>query len=481
MKRIISLLATAAIVTIALAVGINHSKSNTPKPINQPPKADTDVDNTSKTAALVPLIIDYPPPTFIGTLIPPKGIPNMEPPTKPGYKRPPIMVPEGTTNVALGKLISASEEDPFVGTIDMVNDSISEGVDGCYIEFGPGQQSVTIDLGEQHNIYAIVLWHYHMKALVYFDVIVQTADDQDFINNVEILFNNDHDNTSGMGIGKDKNYIETNLGKLINAKGTQGRYVRLYSNGNNVSDLNHITEVEVYGQPVKNDIKRQLSPEQPDSQGNNPLKEDKLVPLKIEYPQPRFCSTPRNFNNIPNLEPMINYRKYFNRPPLMVPEGTTNIALDKQFSYTDDNPIIGHIDMITDGDKEAGDDSCVELGLGQQHVTIDLGNQYNIYAIAVWHSHGIPRVYYDVIIQSASDQDFVNNNILFNNDIDNTTGLGCGKDKNYIETNYGKLIDAKGVQGRYVRLYSNGNDQNELNHYTEIEVYGKAVTHQQNL
>ena len=45
----------------------------------------------------------------------------------------------------------------------------------------------------------------------------------------------------------------------------------------------------------------------------------------------------------------------------------------------------------------------------------------------------------------------------------------------YVETAEGKLIDAKGVQGRYVRLYSKGNNNNDLNHYIEVEVYGKPV------
>ena len=36
-----------------------------------------------------------------------------------------------------------------------------------------------------------------------------------------------------------------------------------------------------------------------------------------------------------------------------------------------------------------------------------------------------------------------------------------------------KLIDAKGFQGRYVRCYSKGNTNNDLNHYIEVEVYGK--------
>ena len=45
----------------------------------------------------------------------------------------------------------------------------------------------------------------------------------------------------------------------------------------------------------------------------------------------------------------------------------------------------------------------------------------------------------------------------------------------YIETHFGKLIDAKGVKGRYVRLYSNGNTTNKFNDYIEVEVFGKPA------
>src|SRR3712207_8442221 len=44
-----------------------------------------------------------------------------------------------------------------------------------------------------------------------------------------------------------------------------------------------------------------------------------------------------------------------------------------------------------------------------------------------------------------------------NNDHDNTSKLGAGKEKEYIEVAEGRLIDPKGVKGRYVRLWSNGN------------------------
>jgi hypothetical protein len=50
-----------------------------------------------------------------------------------------------------------------------------------------------------------------------------------------------------------------------------------------------------------------------------------------------------------------------------------------------------------------------------------------------------------------------------------------GTDHPYIETNLGKLIDAKGTKGRYVRLYSNGNTTDKLNHYIEVEVFGKPA------
>ena len=64
---------------------------------------------------------------------------------------------------------------------------------------------------------------------------------------------------------------------------------------------------------------------------------------------------------------------------------------------------------------------------------------------------------------------------MFYNHSDNSSKLGVGKDRPYIETYEGKLIDCKGVKGRYVRLYSKGNTANEMNHYIEVEVYGKPV------
>ena len=197
----------------------------------------------------------------------------------------------------------------------------------------------------------------------------------------------------------------------------------------------------------------------------------KLVPIKIKLPKPLFVGTPKDTRS-PNLEKPRGRA----RPPFLAPAGTRNVALHKPVTASDEEPIIGELEMITDGDKEAADGSYVELGPFTQHVTIDLEEPHYIYAIVVWHYHKQARVYYDVVVQVADDPDFITNvRTLFNNDIDNSSGLGVGKDKHYTETNEGRLIDAKGLKARYVRLYSAGNSSNKQNHYVEVEVFGQLA------
>ena len=197
---------------------------------------------------LVAIPLELPNPMFVGT---PQDIsvPNLEKPL--GKARPSFLAPAGVTNVALNKPVSSTDEEPIIGEIEMITDGDKEGADGSYVELGPFSQNVTIDLEAEYEIYAIVIWHFHKQARVYFDVVVQLADDADFINNVKTVFNNDHDNSSALGIGKDMHYVETNEGKLIDVKGQKARFLRLYSNGNTGNELNHYIEVAVYGKPVK--------------------------------------------------------------------------------------------------------------------------------------------------------------------------------------------------------------------------------------
>ncbi len=196
------------------------------------------------------------------------------------------------------------------------------------------------------------------------------------------------------------------------------------------------------------------------------------VPIPLELPKPMFTGTPQNLNAIPNLEK--NFTEA--RPPFLAPEGTTNVSAGKTVTSSEPFPMIGDVDMITDGDKGGSEGSLIELGLFKQYVTVDLGVQHEIYAVVVWHFHNQPRVYYDVVTQLSDDPNFTANvTTIFNNDTDNSLELGAGSDKHYIETSEGKLMDAKSTRARYVRCYSNGNNANELNHFVEVEVFGKPV------
>lgn len=194
-----------------------------------------------------------------------------------------------------------------------------------------------------------------------------------------------------------------------------------------------------------------------------------MAPLPLELPKPMFVGTPQNITGVEKLEPPRGEA----RPPFYAPVGTKNLAAGKKVTGSDEQPIMGDLSMITDGDKEAADGSYVELGPFVQYVTVDLGAEHDIYAVLLWHYHKQARVYFDVVVQVSKDPDFIEAKTIFNNDLDNSAGLGVGEDMHYVETSEGKLIDAKGVRGRYVRLYSNGSNASDLNHYIEVEVYGK--------
>jgi hypothetical protein len=198
--------------------------------------------------------------------------------------------------------------------------------------------------------------------------------------------------------------------------------------------------------------------------GQGPAKEE----LKLKLPKPMFVGTPTNVKS-PNLEAVTGKP----RGPFMVPVGTKLLSFKRPVRSSDMQPVIGEMDMITDGEKEGGDGYFLEIGPGKQWVQIDLGASYALHAILAWHFHSQPRVYRDVIVQVSDDKDFLKGvTTVFNNDHDNSSGLGLGKDKEYIEVAEGRLIDSKGARGRYVRLYSNGNTSNDLNHYIEVEVFG---------
>jgi len=199
-----------------------------------------------------------------------------------------------------------------------------------------------------------------------------------------------------------------------------------------------------------------------------PVAAEEKVELKIELPEPFFGGTPLDYWS-PTLEP----EDYKDRPPFLAPAGTEIISKGKPVTASA-NPTAGQLKQLTDGDKDYGKKSVLELPAGTQWIQIDLEKTSEIYAILFWHWHEGKRLYFDIIVQVSDDPDFKDGvKTIYNNDADNSSGLGQGEDKEYIDNNKGRLIDAGGVKARYVRFYSKGNTANDNNHYIEAEIFGK--------
>jgi len=199
---------------------------------------------------------------------------------------------------------------------------------------------------------------------------------------------------------------------------------------------------------------------------------DNMVPLDIKLPAPAFKGTPKDLQVGPNVEPVSDKP----RAPMMVPPGLKNIAPGSKVTSSDKNVTAENLAKLTDGDKEASDQSIIFIHKGTQWIQMDFGSPQEIFAVVIWHAHNMAKVYHDVIVQVADDADFIDNvRTVFNNDSDNSSGLGVGTDREYFETYEGKLINAKGVKARYIRFYSKGSTESALNEYTELEVFGRPA------
>src|SRR5580658_5987447 len=153
---------------------------------------------------LVPLQIKLPAPAFIGTPSDTPAAPDVEKPT--GKPRPPLMVPPGVSNVALGKTVTSSVTNVLAEKLAKITDGDKEANEPSIVLLRKGVQWVQIDLGSPQEIYAIVVWHAHDTPKVYHGVVVQVGDNAGFTENVRTLFNNDQENGDGLGVGTNREY-----------------------------------------------------------------------------------------------------------------------------------------------------------------------------------------------------------------------------------------------------------------------------------
>jgi hypothetical protein len=190
-------------------------------------------------------------------------------------------------------------------------------------------------------------------------------------------------------------------------------------------------------------------------------------PLKLKFPGHTPKGTPEDLPQGANVEPLSDKAP----KPLDVPKGVVNVAHGKPVTSSV-APFLGDLKQITDGEKEPFDEQAVEMKKGVQWVQVDLGQSHEIHAIAMWHDHRYVQAFRDVVLQVSDDPEFKNGvTTLFNNDSDNSSGLGVGTDREYFELEWGKTVSAKGVKARYVRGTTKGSSLSALNAWQEIEVY----------
>ncbi|HYE20142.1 MAG TPA: hypothetical protein VEA69_16970 [Tepidisphaeraceae bacterium] len=200
----------------------------------------------AETGELVALPLQLPRATVIGT--PKEPPPNTTVDLKTlGKRRGPFLVPKGVSVISKGKKATVSDEAPIMGDANLVTDGSKEAGGGEVCEMSPGLQYGQVDLAKSAEIVAIVVWHNHFDSVVYRDVVVQVSDDATFKTGVTTLFNNDQDNSAGLGAGSDREYFESAEGKLVDGRGIKARYVRCYTKGNTSDAQNHLIEIEVWG------------------------------------------------------------------------------------------------------------------------------------------------------------------------------------------------------------------------------------------
>ncbi len=199
----------------------------------------------------------------------------------------------------------------------------------------------------------------------------------------------------------------------------------------------------------------------------------KMELLKPRVPKPFLDGRWLQYNQMRRQKPDAEDLVEGPWPEFRVPKGSVNLALKKPVTASEGSPIIGELSQITDGDDAGAKSSVVEIGPGLQWVQVDLEVSCAVYAILVWHDCGGPNLARDVIVHVSDDPQFKRGVFnVFNNDQDGSAGLGKGKDREYIEAHFTKIMDARGVRGRYVRVYGGGDFWHDSNRFIEIEAWG---------
>ena len=156
--------------------------------------------------------------------------------------------------------------------------------------------------------------------------------------------------------------------------------------------------------------------------------------------------------------------------------GLRNLAFGKPVSQSGDAGYDNGSSRATDGDIRNGG---WDIGpkATSRYRQVDIGGPWNIDSLRVWHELSDSRRirYKDVVIRISTTADFSSDvTTVFNNDMDNSLGLGAGTDGEYDETESGKIVHFPTTRARYIRLHTYGNIYDDQNRLLEVMVGQRA-------
>ncbi len=370
----------------------------------------------------------------------------------------PFLVPKGTVNLARGKTVTSSDEYPIIGALSLITDGDKDNAEEHWVELGPGSQWVQIDLLQPSQIFGIQIWHYYGEPRVYRDVVVRVSNDPTFVKGVRTVHNNDRDNSSGLGVGTDREVFESHRGFRIdtrgkNYEGLTARYVRLYSKGNSSDPQNQYIEVEVIGKPPG-------PPRSNDVEARRRRGELKTWTFQT---LPRYVSRWHDKGKPAPLQPA----------DFLVPADASDIRYDGTALFH----IPSSRSRLTTNKTKPGPLKHLNLPAGSWWMQIDFGELRTIYAIQLQGDHKDMTARTNYIVLAADDEKFTGNvQTLFDNANSQVADV---KRKPEADAN-GLLIDTRGkdftgLAARYLRVYSRTNSIN-FNTFFKGECIGKKLS-----
>ncbi|GMQ58872.1 hypothetical protein AN1V17_32680 [Vallitalea sediminicola] len=323
-----------------------------------------------------------------------------------------------SNNLALDKEVSSSVDDSGVNrSFDSLVDGVSTLTPSQYMEYtgnGEGNQYIDVDLGGVYPIDSLHLTRFYVDGRIYNDTVMLISTDPNFSTEATtVVYNANASGNLGYGNGTDSPYVETQGGHWVDLDNiVEGRYVRIWSNGSNVNSSNQYVELEVYGDETQ-----------------------------VIVPTP------------------------------------SNVAISKTVTSSATTPGDNRtFASLVDGIKSITPPQYLEYignGNGKQYIQVDLGESYPIDAINLTRYYLDERIYKDTLILISDDSSFSIDatTVVYNANISGDLGYGAGTDSEYPELSGGKTIDMENpVEGRYVRIWSNGSNVNSSNHFVELEV-----------